>query len=54
MEYLITKQQAIDILSQKRNLLGRGLSYVEKILFLHEAKEAADDLLTRGKNQIKL
>ena len=54
MEYLFTKQQALDILSKKRNLLGRGLSYVEKILFLHEAKEAADDLLTRGENQIKL
>ena len=54
MDYLFTKQQALDILSKKRNLLGRGLSYVEKILFLHEAKEAAANLLTRGENQIKL
>lgn len=29
------KAEALEVLSKKRELLGRGLSYVEKILFLH-------------------
>ena len=36
MLHLFSKDQALKILSKKRELLGRGLSYAEKILFLHE------------------
>ncbi len=47
-------EQAQDILAQKRKLLGRGLSYVEKILFLHEPESSREQKLVRGKDQIKL
>ena len=46
--------EALDVLSQKRDLLGRGLSYVEKILFLHEPEKSRGKRLIRGKDQIKL
>ena len=41
-------------LDDKRRLLGRGLSYAEKILFFHEAGEASGKAFTPGKDQIKL
>jgi len=50
----LNKGEALDVLSKKRELLGRGLSYAEKILFLHEPEGLRDRLLIRGKNQIKL
>ena len=46
--------EALDVLSKKRGLLGRGLSYVEKILFLHEPERSRAKRLIRGKDQIKL
>ena len=46
--------KAREILAEKRRLLGRGLSYAEKILFLHEAVTAPDKILTPGEDQIKL
>jgi len=48
----ISKARAI--LEKKRRLLGRGLSYAEKILFLHEAKGQKKRALIPGKDQIKL
>ena len=41
------------ILTEKRRLLGRGLSYAEKILFLHEAGDTGMPL-TPGMDQIRL
>ncbi|MBN1627794.1 MAG: aconitate hydratase [Deltaproteobacteria bacterium] len=46
--------KAKKIFAAKRRLLGRGLSYAEKILFLHEAGDPSDRALTPGKDQIKL
>jgi len=46
--------EALEVLSKKRELLGRGLSYVEKILFLHEPERSRERRLIRGKDQIKL
>ncbi|MBL7205773.1 MAG: aconitate hydratase, partial [Desulfobacteraceae bacterium] len=48
------KGEALDVLSKKRELLGRSLSYVEKILFLHEPERSRGKRLIRGKDQIKL
>ena len=48
------KGEALDVLSRKRELLGRGLSYAEKILFLHEPEKSRGKRLIRGKDQIKL
>jgi aconitate hydratase len=48
----ISKAQSI--LEKKRRLFGRGLSYVEKILFLHEAKGHKKRALIPGKDQIRL
>jgi aconitate hydratase len=45
--------KAQELLNIKRSLLGRGLSYAEKILFLHEAGESGRKL-TPGDDQIKL
>jgi len=36
-----TEEQALQILDQRRKQLGRGLSYAEKILALHEAEKSA-------------
>ena len=47
-------EDAKTVLDKKRRLLGRGLSYVEKILFLHEGKETRDRILVRGRDPIKL
>lgn len=46
--------RAQKIFAAKRKLLKRGLSYAEKILFLHEAEDTSDNVLTPGKDQIKL
>ena len=54
MLYSFSKGQALEILSNKRNRLGRGLSYVEKILFLHEPESSRELNLVRGKDQMKL
>lgn len=49
-----TPKTAITILENKRKLLGRGLSYAEKILFLHQAEEQQETLLIPGRDIIKL
>ena len=49
-----TLKDAKEILDKKRDLLGRGLSYAEKILFIHQAKEQLDKELVPGKDIIKL
>lgn len=54
MHYRFNKKQALEIIEQKRSLLCRGLSYVEKILFLHEAGPARQKVYTRGADQIRL
>ncbi|MBW2143896.1 MAG: aconitate hydratase, partial [Deltaproteobacteria bacterium] len=54
MGYPFNKDEALDILSKKRKILGRGLSYAEKILFLHESKNSTEKRLIRGKDQITL
>jgi aconitate hydratase len=46
--------KAQKLFEAKRRLLGRGLSYAEKILFLHEAEDTSGRLLTPGRDQIKL
>ena len=50
----ISKEGAIDLLDKKRNLMGRDLTYAEKILFLHEGEESRGKILVRGKDQINL
>ena len=47
-------ENALHILAEKRDLLGRGLSYVEKILFLHEAESVGKKQLARGLYPIRL
>jgi aconitate hydratase len=54
MRYPFEISAALAILEKKRRLLGRGLSYSEKILFLHEADDSTDYLPVRGKDQISL
>ena len=54
MKYRFNQKQALEIIEKKRSLLGRGLSYVEKILLLHEAEPAIKKICTRGEDQIKL
>ncbi len=54
MGFTVQIEEAQDLLDKKRNLLGRGLSYAEKIIFLHEGEESREKVLTRGKDQIKL
>jgi aconitate hydratase len=54
MRNTLNKAEALNFLSKKRNLLGRGLSYVEKILFLHETERSNKKPLIRGKDQIQL
>jgi len=54
MGYPFNRDEALDILSKKRKILDRGLSYAEKILFLHESKDSIEKRLFRGKDQIKL
>ncbi len=42
------------IFAEKRKLLGRGLSYTEKILFLHEESGSSQERKTPGKDGIRL
>ena len=53
MESMVNRDRANEILEKKRTLLGRGLSYAEKILFLHESPETAEKIVTRGADQIR-
>ncbi|MDY6879471.1 MAG: aconitate hydratase [Desulfatiglans sp.] len=54
MTKTMTQDQALHLLAAKRELLGRGLSYVEKILFLHEQETSLKRPLIRGRDPIKL
>lgn len=54
MSYPFDKKRAEKILNRKRDMLGRGLSYAEKILFLHETEESRGRNLIRGKDPIEL
>lgn len=54
MKYPFEKKAAESILWDKRRLLGRGLSYCEKILFLHQEKSTASRVLVPGQNAIRL
>ncbi|RLA95362.1 MAG: aconitate hydratase, partial [Deltaproteobacteria bacterium] len=54
MKYPFDLKSAEKILEKKRNLLGRGLSYAEKILFLHETEATFSRVLKRGKDPIEL
>lgn len=49
-----TPEKAMNILDKKRELLGRGLSYAEKILFIHQAEEQQNIALVPGQDIIKL
>lgn len=46
--------EAAKILERKRELLGRGISYAEKILFLHEKDADGEKVPAKGKEQIRL
>ena len=54
MVYPFTKGRAQKILKKKRQILGRGLCYAEKILFIHEAEESSERMLRRGRDPLKL
>ena len=54
MHHPFHRDNARSILSRKRRELGRGLSYTEKILFLHEAPRKMPKNLQRGIDQIFL
>ncbi|MBW2284838.1 MAG: aconitate hydratase [Deltaproteobacteria bacterium] len=54
MKHPFTRGKAEAVLSEKRKVLGRGLSYAEKILFLHQAESARNKPLVRGKDQLSL
>lgn len=54
MDYPFDKERARKILSHKRRDLGRGLSYTEKILFLHENRPDSFEKMTPGVDVIFL
>ncbi len=54
MQYPLNREKALAILSEKRSELGRGLSYTEKILFLHEANRNSPQPLRAGRDQVFL
>ena len=54
MSFPIQPEDVKTILDKKRRLLGRGLSYAEKILFMHEGEETRDRILVRGRDPIRL
>jgi len=54
MQHRFDEEKARRIFSEKRKLLGRGLSYTEKILFLHEESGALEGRKTPGKDGIRL
>jgi len=53
MKYPFDKAAAHEILEKKRNILGRGLSYAEKILFLHQVRHSSDGAPKRGRDRIQ-
>jgi len=54
MDLPFDRNDALKILSGKRHELGRGLSYTEKILFLHEVPRKTPENLQPGIDQIFL
>jgi aconitate hydratase len=54
MQHPFDRENALKILSVKRRELGRGLSYTEKILFLHEIPRKTPGKLQPGVHQIFL
>ena len=54
MDLPFDRDSALKILSRKRRELGRGLSYTEKILFLHEVRRKTPQKLQPGVDQIFL
>jgi aconitate hydratase len=54
MQQPFDRENAQHILAAKRRELGRGLSYAEKILFLHEATRKHPGKLRAGTDQIFL
>ena len=54
MDLLFDRDSALKILSRKRRELGRGLSYTEKILFLHEIPRETSEKHQPGVHQIFL
>ncbi len=54
MRFPFDKDGALKILSEKRRLMGRGLSYAEKILFLHQAENEKNKRPVPGKDQLRL
>ncbi|NLA75720.1 MAG: aconitate hydratase, partial [Deltaproteobacteria bacterium] len=50
----MTPERAEKILDTKRRLAGRGLSYAEKLLFLHQAEDEREKILVPGRDTIKL
>ena len=49
-----SRERALDILARRREQLGRGLSYAEKILFIHQDGGADAPLPVRGREPIRL
>jgi len=54
MQNRFDEAKAKTIFDEKRKLLGRGLSYTEKILFLHEESGASQGRKAPGKDEIRL
>ncbi|MCF8082874.1 MAG: aconitate hydratase, partial [Deltaproteobacteria bacterium] len=54
MNYPFDKNKAQSLLADQRRLLGRGLSYSEKILFLHQEKTTLSNALIPGQDSIRL
>jgi aconitate hydratase len=54
MDRHLNRDSAEKVLGKKRRLLGRGLSYAEKILFLHEAEMPGEKALIAERDQIRL
>ena len=54
MGHPFDREKALDMLSGKRRQMGRGLSYAEKILFLHEARRKSQGKLKAGVDQVSL
>ncbi len=50
----LTRERAEKILDIKRKMAGRGLSYAEKLLFLHQAADEIDKTHVPGRDIIKL
>ncbi|MCF8062340.1 MAG: aconitate hydratase [Deltaproteobacteria bacterium] len=49
-----TRERAGDVLDRKRRRLGRGLSYTEKILYLHQVDAESAGVPERGRDPIRL